>query len=56
MSEIRQLMANKMWSLLESPQSGTSKLETIEIILTVSTTEKDSSLVVLANVAPFYYW
>jgi hypothetical protein len=41
--------------LLESPRDATSKLETIEIILTLPTGEINSSLVVLANVALFYY-
>jgi hypothetical protein len=35
---------------------GAPKLETIETILTVSTTETNSGLVVLANAALFYYW
>ena len=37
-------------------QAVISKLETIEIILTVSTAETNRGLVVLANATLFYYW
>jgi hypothetical protein len=52
MSEIRR---RRVRALLESPQAVTFKLETIEIILTLPTGETNSSLVVLANAALFYY-
>jgi hypothetical protein len=56
MTEKGRLVAKKVRSLLDSPQEGASKLETIEIILTVSTADTNSGLVVLANAALFYYW
>jgi len=56
MTEKGRLVAKNVRSLLDSPQEGAYKLETIEIILTVSTADTDSGLVVLANAALFYYW